>query len=101
MGELNVARVDVGALLGVARQYDAAADILDSAVRTHLAALAFDGAVAGRAHVAGGDAVRNAVDRIADRLWDWSRACAEIAAALRVSADRYVEADAAAARRVG
>ena len=31
----------------------------------------------------------------------WSRAAAEIASALRASADRYADADARAARRVG
>jgi hypothetical protein len=36
-----------------------------------------------------------------DGLRQWSRASAEIAAVLRTSADRYAEADADAARRVG
>ena len=58
MGEPDVARVDVAAVLAAARQYDAAADIVDSAVRTHLTGLAFDGAAAGRVHVAHGDALR-------------------------------------------
>ncbi len=91
----------MAALLGIAREYEAAAEILESAVRTHLGGLAFDGASAGRAHVAGGDAVRSAVDRVAEHLRAWSRAAAEIATALRVSAQRYVDADAAAGRRVG
>jgi Excreted virulence factor EspC, type VII ESX diderm len=101
MGEPNVARVDVAALIGVARQYETVADIVDGAVRSHLTGLAFDGAAAGRIHVARGDALRFAVDRIVDGLRQWSRASAEIAAALRASADRYAEADAYAARRVG
>jgi hypothetical protein len=101
MGEPNVARVDVAALIGVARQYETVADIVDGAVRSHLTGLAFDGAAAGRMHVARGDALRFAVDRIVDGLRQWSRASAEIAAALRASADRYAEADAYAARRVG
>jgi Excreted virulence factor EspC, type VII ESX diderm len=101
MGEPDVARVDVAALIGVARQYDAVADIVDGAVRSHLTGLAFDGAVAGRMHVARGDALRCAVDNVVNQLRQWSRASAEIAAALRVSADRYAEADAHAARRVG
>ena len=101
MGQPDVARVDVAALHAVARQYEAAADIVDAAVRTHLTGLAFDGATAGRAHVARGDALRTAVDHVVDQLRQWSRAAAEIAAALRASADRYAEADSAAASRVG
>ena len=62
MGEPDVARVDVAALFGVARQYEAVADIVDGAVRSHLTGLAFDGATAGRMHVARGDALRDAVD---------------------------------------
>ena len=101
MGQPDVARVDVAALHAVARQYEVAADIVDAAVRTHLTGLAFDGATAGRAHVARGDALRTAVDHVVDQLRQWSRAAAEIAAALRASADRYAEADAHAASRVG
>ena len=101
MGQPDVARVDVAALHAVARQYEAAADIVDAAVRTHLTGLVFDGATAGRAHVARGDALRTAVDHVVDQLHQWSRAATEIAAALRASADRYAEADARAASRVG
>lgn len=93
--------MDVAALHTVARQYEAAADIVDGAVRTHLAGLGFDGAAAGRMHAARGDALRISVDHVVDQLRLWSRAAAEIAAVLRVSADRYAEADARAARRVG
>jgi hypothetical protein len=100
MGQPDVARVDVAALHAVARQYEAAADIVDAAVRTHLTGLVFDGAAAGRIHVARGDALRAAVDHVVDQLGQWSRAAAEIAAALRASADRYAEADANAASRV-
>ncbi len=101
MGQAEVARVDVAALHAVARQYETVADIVESAVRTHLTGLAFGGAVAGRMHVARGDALRAAVDHVVDQLRQWSRAATEIAAALRASADRYAEADASAARRVG
>lgn len=101
MGQAEVARVDVAALHAVARQYETVADIVDGAVRTHLSGLMFDGAAAGRAHVARGDGLRTAVDHVVDQLWQWSRAAAEIAAALRTSADRYTEADVSAARRVG
>jgi Excreted virulence factor EspC, type VII ESX diderm len=101
MGEADAARVDVAALIGVARQYETVADIVDGAVRSHLTGLAFDGAAAGRMHAARGDALRSAVDHVVDGLRQWSRASSEIAAALRASADRYTEADAHGARRVG
>ena len=101
MGQPRVARVDVAALHACAREYETAAGIVDAAVRTHLAGLTFDGACAGRVHVARGDALRAAVDHVVDQLRHWSRAAAEIAAALHASADRYAEADGSAARRVG
>ncbi len=101
MGEPDVARVDIAAVLGAARQYDAAADIVDTAVRTHLTSLRFDGAVAGRMHTARGDALRLAVDDVVDRLHQWSRAATEVAAELRACADRYVDVDARGARRMG
>jgi hypothetical protein len=101
MGQPDVARVDVAALHAIARQYEAAAGIVDGAVRTHLSGLVFDGALAGRVHVARGDGLRTAVDHAVGQLRQWSRAAAEIAAALRASADRYAEADARAASRVG
>src|SRR3954471_18154427 len=108
MGQPDAVRVDVAALHAVARQYEAAADIVEGAVRMHLTGLVFDGAAAGgggaaagRVHAARGDALRVAVEDVVDQLRQWSRAAAEIAAALRASADRYAEADAGAARRVG
>jgi hypothetical protein len=101
MGQPEVARVDLAALHAVARQYEAAAGIVDGAVRTHLTGLGFDGGAAGRMHVARGDAVHAAVERMVDQLRQWSRAATEIAAALRASADRYAEADIRAAERVG
>jgi Excreted virulence factor EspC, type VII ESX diderm len=101
VGEVDVARVDVAAVLAVARQYQTVAEVLDAAVRVHLSVLTFGGAEAGRLHVARGDAIHTAVDRVVDQLRAWSRACMEIAAALRASADRYAEADASAGRRVG
>ena len=101
MGEPDTARVDVAAVLDAARQYDTAADIVDTAIRTHLATLRFDGALAGRVHTAQGDALRIAVEDVVNRLRDWVRAAAEIAAELRSSADRYVDVDARGARRIG
>jgi hypothetical protein len=101
MGQSDAARVDVAALLDVARGYDALADAVDDTARTHLTRLSFDGAVAGRSYTARGDAVRQSVEHVGDAMRSWSRACAEIASAIRVSADGYVETDARAARRVG
>jgi hypothetical protein len=101
MGQSEVARVDVAALHAVARRYEEVSDIVDGAVRTHLSGLLFDGAAAGRVHAARGDALRAAIEHVADQLRQWSRAAAEIGATLRASADRYAEADANAARRVG
>ena len=101
MGESDAARVDVAALLDVARGYDAIADTVDAAVRVHLTQLSFDGAVAGRAYTARGDALRNWVEHVGDGMRLWARASVEIASALRASADRYVEADARGVRRVG
>lgn len=98
---MDASRVDSGALLSVAAQYQGAADIVDAAVRTHLSGLAFGGAGAGRSYVAHGDAVRSAVEDVVHQLRAWSRASAEIASALRVSVERYAEADARAAGRLG
>jgi hypothetical protein len=99
MGRPDAARVDIAALLGVAHQYEAVADIVDSAVRTHLN-FEFDGAVAGRMHVASGDALRRGLDRIADQLRQWSQTNREIALVLRMSADRYADVDMRAAQRL-
>ena len=101
MGERDAARVDVAALLGVAGEYEAVADTVDAVVLTRLAGLQFGGAGAGRVHVVRGEVVRLAVDGIADRLREWSRASAEIAATLRNTALRYDEADVSAGRMVG
>jgi hypothetical protein len=101
MGQPEAACVDAGALRRIAREYDAVAEIVDDAVRNQLNGLTFGGAAAGRMHVARGEALRREVDSVVHQLRDWSRAAAEIAAALRDSADRYLEADASAAGRIG
>ncbi|MCV7168984.1 ESX-1 secretion-associated protein [Mycobacterium manitobense] len=101
MGERDATRVDAAALHAAAHQYESAARLVDTAVRTHLNALTFDGAAAGRAHTVRGEALRAAVDDVVAPLRQWSRAAAEIAVLLRLSADRYTDVDAAAARRVG
>jgi hypothetical protein len=92
--------MDVAAVRDVADQHAASAAALEAAVRTHLSHLNFGGATAGRAYAARGDTLHAALDRIADGLIQWSRASAEIAAALRASADRYVSADERAGARV-
>ncbi|MCV7281989.1 ESX-1 secretion-associated protein [Mycolicibacterium flavescens] len=101
MGGTDAAHVDVTALTGIAREYQAVADAVGAAARTHLGGLNFDGAAAGRGYVAHGDAVRRAVDDIAGQLRRWSDAAAGIAGALRASADRYADADLRAAGRLG
>jgi hypothetical protein len=101
MGEVDAARIDVAVLLDVARGYDAVADMVDASVRGRLSRPAFDGAGAGQAHTFHGDAVRAALDDLTDALRQWVRAAGEIAAMLRTSVDRYAEADARAAGRVG
>jgi hypothetical protein len=101
MGERDAARVDVAALLAVANEYEAVADAIDAVVRTHLSGLQFGGAAAGRTHVVRGEAVRVGIDVIVDRLREWARASAEIAATLRTTALRYDEADVRAGRLVG
>jgi len=101
VGEPDIARVDVAAVLDAARQYDTASDMVDAAVRTHLSGLRFDGAVAGRVHAAHGDALRLAVDDLVHRLQQWSRAAAEIAAELRTCAVRYGDVDGRGAARIG
>jgi transposase-like protein len=100
MGQRD-AFVDTAAVRAVANRFDDAAQLIDTAVRTHFANLAFDGATAGRAYVGHGDALRLALNRLTGELGQWARATAEIAAALRASAERYGEADQHAAARIG
>jgi hypothetical protein len=101
MGERHVARVDVAAVHAVAGEFATAADLLATAAHTHLSRLGFDGATAGHAHAARGEALRTALDRLSGELTEWSRAAAEIAMALRAGADRYADAENRAAVRVG
>lgn len=91
----------MAAVRAVAAEFDASAGSVDAAVGTHLSHLGFGGATAGRAYAGRGDALRSALDRIADGLTAWSRASAEIAAALRASADRYQRSDLGTAARFG
>jgi hypothetical protein len=100
MGQQHV-YVDAPAMRGISSRFDDTAENIGAAVRTRLGRLAFDGPNAGRAHVAGGDALRRALDRWVGELAQWSRASAEIATALLIGADGYADAELRAATRVG
>lgn len=94
------AGIDVAAVRAVADELDAAAELVDRAGGDHLARLAFGGATAGREHIARGDALRTALQRLTAELSQWSRAAGEIAVALRAGADRYADAELYAAARI-
>lgn len=87
--------MDTAAVRAAAQRFDTAADVLSGA---SLNRLQFDGSVAGRTHAAHGAALRSALDRLGAEVAQWSRAADEIAAALRVTADRYGDAELRAAR---
>lgn len=91
------AHVDTAGLRAAAQRFAVAADALDAASRVQLSRLRFDGDVAGRSHVADGGAVRTALHRLVAEVAQWSRAAEEVAAALRVTADRYGDAELRAA----
>lgn len=93
-------RFDNSAVLRVADQMGAAADLLDSAVADHLARLTFGGAVAGRDHTARGDALRGQLERLTAEVTQWSRAAAATAAALRAGVGNYADAETYAAARI-
>ncbi|UXA19038.1 ESX-1 secretion-associated protein [Mycobacterium sp. SMC-4] len=101
MGTSGAVHVDLAAMRAAAREYEAASSLIDAAVRNHLSALSFDGATAGRAYVAHGDALRSALETVATALRQWSRAASEIAAELHACADRYRDADIRTGRQVG
>ncbi|WP_108921075.1 type VII secretion target [Mycobacterium montefiorense] len=92
--------IDVAAVHRVADQLRAAAELIDSAVCDHLAALAFCGTTAGRAYTARGDALRAELERLTAQLSQWSRASVAIAVALRSGAQRYADAELYAAARI-
>jgi hypothetical protein len=89
-------RVDTAAVRAAAQRFDTAVDVLGGA---SLNGLRFDGSLAGRVHTAHGGALHSAVDRLVAEAAQWSRAAEEVAAALRVTADRYGEAELRAAVR--
>ena len=98
---MGTTRVDTAAVYAAAQRFDAAAELLDSAVRTHLAGLSFGASTAGRAHTARGEAFATALRRLGGELGQWSRAAEEIGAALRAGADRYADAETRAAAVLG
>lgn len=95
-----VARVDTVAVRAMAQEFTAAAAIVAEASRKHLTHFDFGGATAGRAYGGRGEALRDALLEVASSMREWSRAAAEIATVLNVSADRYEDSDAAAAGRL-
>lgn len=101
MGEPRTVVVDVEAVRSVAQRFDDASGTVDDIARRHLGALTFDGAVGGRVHTVRADAVHSAMVQLTAGLAGWSRACQEIAEALRSSASRYAAAQASSAERLG
>lgn len=93
--------VDVAAVQEIANQFAATAEIIDCAARTSLSQLSFGGGMAGRTHVARGDALRVSLDRLAGELSQWSLATREVVAALQASADSYADAEVRSATRIG
>lgn len=77
----------------VAQRFDVAADMLDGVARSQLGGMRFDGAVAGRRHIASGDAVNDAVAQLGAAVVQWSRAAAEIAETLRYAAASFAAAE--------
>ena len=75
--------------------------VAQSVARVAGARLRFGGAMAGRAHAADGETLRRTLDLLSVDLTGWARAADEIGTGLRCGADRYVEAERAAAERVG
>lgn len=100
MGERDVARIDPSALREVARQYQAIADTVVGSAAP-LSSWTFGAARAGRDHTAAGEALRVALEQSGEGLRRWSRALAESAVVLEVTADRYLATDAVAASRIG
>jgi hypothetical protein len=92
--------VDAAAVHAVANRFDDTAHLIEGAVRSHFARLAFDGTTSGRGYIGQGDALRFALHRLSGELSEWARASAEVAIALRASADRYADADQLAAARI-
>ncbi len=101
MATTGSARVDTAVVRSIAREYETASAIVDGVIRGPVAGLGFGGLAAGRAYAAQGEAVRGALHEVESALLHWGRAAAEIAVALRAAAQRYENAEARAASRVG
>ncbi|MEE2854547.1 MAG: hypothetical protein VX424_18065 [Actinomycetota bacterium] len=93
-------QLDVSSARRVANRFATAAEFIDRAVSDHLSRLAFGGAGAGRTHTTRGEALRAELERLVAQVSQWSRASAEIAAALRSSAECYADAELYAAARI-
>jgi hypothetical protein len=93
-------QLDLSAARRVANQFAMAAEFIDRVVCDHLSRLAFGGASAGRTHATRGEALRVELERLVAQVSQWSRASAEIAAALRSSSERYADAELYAAARI-
>ena len=90
--------VDTALLRAAAARIDTAADLLQEAVDTHLRELRFDGAAAGNAHGAAGEAIHAAVLRSVADAVHWARATRELSRGLRAGADVHAGAEATATR---
>jgi uncharacterized protein YukE len=101
MAQPETTRVDAAALRVIAGRFDAGAETLNGVVRARLGRLSFDGASAGAAYTAAGDALHRGLQRLAAGVAQWARASDEIAVALRISADRYADTEARGASRIG
>lgn len=85
--------VDPVALRAAAQRMDAAADIAIAILASQLDDLQFDGATAGRAHIAAGGSVRTGVDLVVADMVRWAGVARETSAALRAGADLYADVE--------
>jgi hypothetical protein len=88
MGSGPASSVDPQALHSAAQRLDAVADLLHGALAGYLGALRFDA----------DPGLRCAVDQLVTDVTQWRRAALETAAALRTSAERYVDTETQASR---
>lgn len=98
MGQSSGVDVDVSVIRAAAQRFDTVGQAVARIARLPLR---FDGFTAGRAHAGDGASIRRALDGLSIDLMSWSRATAEISIGLRCGADRYADAEAGAAARLG
>jgi len=96
---MDAIRIDPSALREIARRQQAVSDSLNGEVLPQLH-WSFGASGAGRDHADRGQALRLALEQSLDAIRMWSRAASETAAALQVTADRYISTDATAADRL-